>query len=59
MSFSRRTVIESAAALGVCGVLGPRAVSAAVTLSGDELSIVSPVSAVGGGSVHLLLRRAR
>jgi lipocalin-like protein len=30
-----------------------------VELSGDELKIVSPVSAVGGGIVHLVLRRAR
>jgi len=30
-----------------------------VSVSGDELSIVSPVSAVGGGVVHLVLRRAR
>lgn len=30
-----------------------------ITLSGDELSIVSPVSAVGGGSVHLVLRREK
>lgn len=29
-----------------------------VTVSGDELRMVSPVSAVGGGSVHLVLRRA-
>jgi hypothetical protein len=28
-------------------------------ISGDDLQIVSPVSAVGGGSVHLLLRRAK
>jgi lipocalin-like protein len=30
-----------------------------VEISGDELKIVSPVSAVGGGTVHLLLRRAK
>ena len=30
-----------------------------ISIKGDELSIVSPVSAVGGGSVHLLLRRAK
>jgi hypothetical protein len=30
-----------------------------LSIKGDELSIVSPVSAVGGGSVHLLLRRAK
>jgi lipocalin-like protein len=30
-----------------------------VELSGDELRIVSPVSAVGGGTVHLVLRRAK
>jgi len=30
-----------------------------ISVSGDELSIVSPVSAVGGGVVHLVLRRAR
>jgi lipocalin-like protein len=29
-----------------------------VEISGDELRIISPVSAVGGGTVHLLLRRA-
>jgi hypothetical protein len=30
-----------------------------VEISGDELGIISPVSAVGGGTVHLLLRRAK
>jgi predicted RNA-binding protein with PUA domain len=30
-----------------------------IQISGDELQIISPVSAVGGGSVHLLLRRAK
>jgi len=30
-----------------------------ITISGDELQIVSPVSAIGGGVVHLVLRRAR
>jgi hypothetical protein len=30
-----------------------------VEISGDELKITSPVSAVGGGSVHLLLRRVK
>jgi len=30
-----------------------------ISIKGDELSIVSPVSAVGGGSVHLMLRRAK
>lgn len=30
-----------------------------IAINGNELSIVSPVSAVGGGSVHLLLRRTR
>jgi hypothetical protein len=30
-----------------------------IQISGDELQILSPVSAVGGGSVHLLLRRAK
>jgi len=30
-----------------------------VEISGDELKIISPVSAVGGGSVHLLLRREK
>jgi lipocalin-like protein len=30
-----------------------------IELSGDELRMVSPVSAVGGGVVHLVLRRAR
>lgn len=30
-----------------------------ITISGDELKMVSPVSAVGGGVVHLVLRRAR
>jgi hypothetical protein len=30
-----------------------------ITVSGDELKIISPVSAVGGGIVHLVLRRAR
>jgi hypothetical protein len=30
-----------------------------VSISGDELEIVSPVSAVGGGTVHLMLRRVK
>jgi Lipocalin-like domain len=30
-----------------------------VEISGDELKIISPVSAVGGGTVHLLLKRAK
>ena len=30
-----------------------------ISINGNELSMVSPVSAVGGGSVHLLLRRAK
>ena len=30
-----------------------------IELSGDELKIISPVSAVGGGVVHLVLRRIR
>lgn len=30
-----------------------------ISITGDELTTVSPVSAVGGGSVHLLLKRAR
>ena len=30
-----------------------------ISIKGDELSMVSPVSAVGGGSVHRLLRRAK
>lgn len=30
-----------------------------IELSGDELRIVSPMSAVGGGTVHLVLRRAK
>jgi hypothetical protein len=30
-----------------------------ITIAGDELQIVSPVSAVGGGVVHLVLRRAK
>ena len=30
-----------------------------IEISGDELTIISPVSAVGGGSVHLLLKRAK
>ena len=30
-----------------------------IELSGDELKIISPVSAVGGGIVHLVLRRVR
>ena len=30
-----------------------------ISVSGDELKIVSPVSAVGGGVVHLILRRAK
>ena len=30
-----------------------------IEISGDELKIVSPVSAVGGGIVHLVLRRAK
>lgn len=29
-----------------------------VEISGDELKIISPVSAVGGGTVHLVLKRA-
>src|SRR4051812_25110894 len=29
-----------------------------IAISGDELKITSPVSAVGGGIVHLVLRRA-
>jgi len=29
-----------------------------ISLLGDELEIVSPVSTVGGGVVHLVLRRA-
>lgn len=28
-------------------------------IAGDELRIISPVSAVGGGTVHLVLRRAK
>lgn len=30
-----------------------------ISISGDELSIVSPASAVGDGVVHLILRRAK
>lgn len=30
-----------------------------LTISGDELKIISPVSAVGGGIVHLVLRRGK
>lgn len=30
-----------------------------VSISGDDLEIISPVSAVGGGTVHLMLRRVR
>jgi lipocalin-like protein len=30
-----------------------------IAISGDELKIISPVSAVGGGTVHLVLRRAK
>jgi lipocalin-like protein len=30
-----------------------------IEISGDELKIISPVSAVGGGIVHLVLRRAK
>ena len=30
-----------------------------IQISGDELQMVSPVSAVGGGAVHLVLRRAK
>ena len=30
-----------------------------IEISGDELKIISPVSAVGGGVVHLVLRRAK
>jgi hypothetical protein len=30
-----------------------------IAVTGDELKIVSPVSAVGGGVVHLVLRRAK
>lgn len=30
-----------------------------IAISGDELKIISPVSAVGGGIVHLVLRRAK
>lgn len=30
-----------------------------ISITGDELTTVSPVSAVGGGSVHLLLKRAK
>lgn len=30
-----------------------------ISITGDELTTVSPVSAVGGGSVHLLLKRVR
>lgn len=29
-----------------------------VQIAGDDLTIISPVSAVGGGTVHLLLKRA-
>jgi aspartyl-tRNA(Asn)/glutamyl-tRNA(Gln) amidotransferase subunit A len=37
-SYSRRTVLDSAAALSVGAVLGPRAVTAAVASTGDELA---------------------
>jgi hypothetical protein len=30
-----------------------------IEISGDEMNIVSPASAVGGGTVHLRLRRSR
>ena len=30
-----------------------------VSISGDDLTVISPVSAVGGGTVHLLLRRVK
>ena len=30
-----------------------------IAISGDELKIISPVSAVGGGTVHLVLRRVK
>jgi Lipocalin-like domain len=30
-----------------------------IAISGDELNVISPVSAVGGGIVHLVLRRVR
>jgi hypothetical protein len=30
-----------------------------ISIFGDELKIISPVSAVGGGVVHLVLRRAK
>lgn len=30
-----------------------------IAISGDELKTISPVSAVGGGVVHLVLRRAK
>jgi hypothetical protein len=30
-----------------------------IAISGDELKIISPVSAVGGGTVHLVLRREK
>jgi len=30
-----------------------------ISISGDEMTTISPVSAVGGGSVHLVLRRVR
>lgn len=30
-----------------------------IEVSGDELKMISPVSAVGGGTVHLVLRRIR
>ena len=30
-----------------------------VEIAGDELNLISPVSAVGGGTVHLRLRRAK
>lgn len=30
-----------------------------ISIAGDEMKIISPVSAVGGGSVHLVLRRAK
>ena len=30
-----------------------------IDISGNEMKVVSPASAVGGGMVHLLLRRIR
>ena len=30
-----------------------------IAISGDELTIISPASAIGGGAVHLVLRRAK